>query len=199
MNRFVLFHLFLFFLLFSHLPSASAETRRINKCRAIRTLSIGVSLNVLSLDTCSQNLSFRLSQKESEPIAKFCPALREVLLSGWKKFKPIRGKLDLVSEEYFGTLILPGQEICYAWLDGSTYHCRSREGLSLSEVGTLYEAYTRSIRLCLSQGWTEKEVTVDRVNARRSTTYKSDLHRVEIQVGERNKRTGWQVVLYFRR
>ncbi len=138
-------------------------------------------------------------QKASRSTAELCPDLREILLSAWKKFIPIRGKVDLVSEEYFGTLIPPGQEICYAWLNGSTYHCRSPEGLSLAEVGNLYEVTNRSIRKCLSDDWTESEITVDRVNARRSSTYKSDLHRVEIQVAERNRRTGWQLVLYFRR
>lgn len=199
MNRSVIFHLFIFFALLYHLPSASAETQWIDGCRDIRTRPIAASLSIPSIDHCGPNLPFRLSQKESEPIAGLCPVLREILLSAWKKFKTLRGKLDLVSEEYFGTLIPPGQEICFAWLNGSTYHCRSPEGLSLAEVGDLYDATNRSIRQCLSDDWTAKEITVDRVSARRSTTYKSDLHRVEIQVGERSKRTGWQVVLYFRR
>lgn len=71
--------------------------------------------------------------------------------------------------------------------------------MGLDEVGTLYEATNRSVRQCLSENWTSEEITVDRVGARRSTLYKSALHRVEIQVRERNKRSGWQLVLYFRR
>jgi len=71
--------------------------------------------------------------------------------------------------------------------------------MRLDEVGMLYDATNRWVRQCLSDKWTSEEVTVDRVGARRLTLYKSDLHRVEIQVRERSKRTGWQLVLYFRR
>ncbi|HIE65855.1 MAG: hypothetical protein ABGX83_04320 [Nitrospira sp.] len=199
MNRIILFLLLLFFALLYPVPPASAETRGTDSCRDRRSRPIAASLSVPYVDYCGSNRPFSLGQSASDPIPEFCPVLREILLSAWKKFKPIRGKLDLISEEYFGTLIPPGQESCFSWLNGSTYHCRSREGMGLDEVGTLYEATNRSVRQCLSENWTSEEITVDRVGARRSTLYKSALHRVEIQVRERNKRSGWQLVLYFRR
>ncbi|MFQ5579950.1 MAG: hypothetical protein ACE5FZ_05005 [Nitrospiria bacterium] len=197
MKQSAIFYLILLSGILYPMLSASAETSWADTCRD--TMTSGVSMNIPNPDSCAPNLPSRLSRKKSGTIAGLCPVLREILLSAWKKFKPIRGKLDLVSEEYFGTLIPPGQKICFSWVDGSTYHCRSPEGLSLDEVGRDYDVTRRSIRQCLPDDWTAKETTVDRMSARRSTTYKSDSHRVEIQVGERNKRSGWQLVLYFRR
>ncbi|MFQ5780835.1 MAG: hypothetical protein ACE5HN_08645 [Nitrospiria bacterium] len=176
--------------------SASAYSDLVDQCMGLPGVA-GLSVSIY--DDCVPNLRHRGTKRISDTTADLCPSLKEILKSGRKEFKSIRGKLDLVSEEFFGTLIPPGQEICFAWLNGAAYHCRSREGLNLSDTGALYDAYNRSIRQCLSDDWAAQEVTIERVNARRFTTYKSASDPIEIKVGEKNRRTGWQVVLSFKR
>ncbi|MFQ5589495.1 MAG: hypothetical protein ACE5F7_11730, partial [Nitrospiria bacterium] len=53
----------------------------------------------------------------------FCLAIEEIIQSGQRKFKSITGKLDLVSEEYFGLVTPPELQDCFGWLNGKAYHC----------------------------------------------------------------------------
>ena len=129
----------------------------------------------------------------------FCGSLKEIIASGQKQFKSIRGKLDLVSEEHFGKLIPPGMKECFGWRDGKAYHCSSEAGLSPDEVGKRYDGFNHAIHQCLPDEWLAKEVRVNRVSARRSTTYTSASETINLRVSERNKRLGWYVDFYFRR
>lgn len=129
----------------------------------------------------------------------FCGVIKKIIASGRKKFKSIHGKLDLVSEEYFGKVIPPGMAECFGWLDGKAYHCSSEAGLSPDEVGKRYDRFNRSIQQCLSDQWVAKEVRVNRVSARRFITYTSASEPVNLRMSERNKRLGWYVDFYFRR
>jgi len=129
----------------------------------------------------------------------FCEALKEIIASGQKKFKSIRGKLDLVSEEHFGTLIPPGMKDCFGWRDGKAYHCSSDAGLNPMEVGQRYDDFKRAIEQCLGDQWASTETQVNRVSARRFVSYVSSEEKVSLRMSERNKRQGWYVDFYFRR
>ncbi len=128
-----------------------------------------------------------------------CRQIHTIIESGKKKFKSIRGKLDLVSEEYFGTLIPLDLKICFGWLNGKAYHCDSRDGMNEDEVGAAYDGYIKIFEDCLTDTWQKKEVNIQRVNGRRISTFTSSQSRVEIKIGERHKRHGWFVDFYFRR
>lgn len=140
-----------------------------------------------------------VSKDEIDASARFCDAILTILESAQHKFKTIRGKLDLVSEEFFGKLVPPGLKECFGWLDGKVYHCRTTAGLSPEAVAEVYERYNRSLNECLPNHWQAKEKNVDRVNARRFMTYESASDPLTIRVGERNKRLGWYVDFYFKR
>ncbi len=129
----------------------------------------------------------------------FCQAIQSIMESGKTQFKSIRGQLDLVSEEYFGTLTPPDLQDCFGWLDGKAYHCKSKDGMNEMEVGEAYDTFKTKIRNCLSGDWTEKERDMKRANARRLITYTSSEHPVRIKVAERSKRRGWFVDFYFNR
>ncbi|MFQ5597959.1 MAG: hypothetical protein ACE5GK_07900 [Nitrospiria bacterium] len=129
----------------------------------------------------------------------FCDAVKEILESGKKRFKSIRGKLDLVSEEHFGKRVPQGFEICFGWRNGKAYHCRTSEGLSKEETADLYVHVNHSLQRCLQTEWQSKEKNVDRVNARRFMTYHSASHPITIRIGERNIRSGWIVDIYFKK
>ncbi len=132
------------------------------------------------------------------PSDPFCQAVQEILQSGKNRFKSIQGKLDLVSEEYFGRLTPPGFKECFAWLDGRAYHCTSRMGMTETEVRTTYNKVNDDLHQCLSSLWQIKEVDVQRTSGRRFSTYTSASNPIEIKVGERNKHLGWHVDFYFR-
>lgn len=135
----------------------------------------------------------------TETTDKSCEQIHEILQSSKKKFKSIRGKLDLVSEEYFGTLTPFDLKLCFGWLNGKAYHCDSHDGMSESEVAIAYDGYIKLFEDCLTNRWQKKEVNVQRTNGRRIATFTSAESRVEIKIGERHKRHGWFVDFYFRR
>lgn len=133
------------------------------------------------------------------PSDDFCTAIKQIIHNGRVDFKPIHGKLDLVSEEYFGKLTPPGLEACFGWLDGQAYHCRTPGGLDIEAVAALYDTYNKALRQCLPERWERSERDAGRANAGRIMTYRSDSHFVELRIGERSKRQGWYVDFYFRR
>ncbi len=129
----------------------------------------------------------------------FCVSLEEIIQSGQHKFKSIRGKLDLVSEEYFGRVTPPELKDCFGWLDGKAYHCTSEAGMNDTEVALAYDRFNKMIQSCLSKEWQTTEVNMQRANAKRFMTYASPSNPVEIKIGERSKRHGWFVDFYFKR
>ncbi len=131
--------------------------------------------------------------------ADFCTAIKKIIHSGRVDFKPIHGKLDLVSEEYFGKLTPSGLENCFGWLDGQAYHCRTPAGLKAEQVEKVYERYNKTLRQCLPQRWERSERDAGRANVGRIMRYHSDSHFVSLQISERSKRQGWYVDFYFRR
>lgn len=135
----------------------------------------------------------------TETTDKTCQDIHKILHSSNKKFKSIRGKLDLVSEEYFGTFTPLDLKMCFGWLNGKAYHCDSQDGMSTDEVGAAYDGYIKLFENCLTNTWKKKEVNIQRMNGRRITTFTSSESRVEIKIGERHKRHGWFVDFYFRR
>ncbi|VAX27278.1 hypothetical protein MNBD_NITROSPIRAE01-1924 [hydrothermal vent metagenome] len=130
---------------------------------------------------------------------KNCQQIHEIIQSSKKKFKSIRGKLDLVSEEYFGVLTPFDLKHCFAWLNGKAYHCDSHDGMDESQVTVAYDAYITLFEDCLTNIWKKKEVNIQRANGRRIASFTSDENRLEIKIGERHKRHGWFVDFYFRR
>ncbi len=142
---------------------------------------------------------FSASFAIAESADDFCNAIKEIIHNGRVDFKPIHGKLDLVSEEYFGKLTPPGLEECFGWLDGQAYHCRTPVGLDSEEASKVYETYNKTLRHCLPQRWETSERDAGRANARRIMTYASDSHFVKLSISERSKRKGWFVDFYFRR
>jgi len=143
-------------------------------------------------------LALPASAAEKESL-DFCASLKEIIASGARKFHSIRGKLDLVSEEHFGTLIPPGMESCFGWRDGKAYHCSSEAGLTPEAVGRRYDDMKRRIRDCLPEPWVLTETRVNRVSARRFASFKSPEEKISLRMSERNKRQGWYVDFYFRR
>lgn len=135
----------------------------------------------------------------TEAVGQPCEQIHQILQSSKKKFKSIRGKLDLVSEEYFGALTPLDLKLCFGWLNGKAYHCDSHDGMSEDEVAIAYDDYIKLFEDCLTDTWQKKEVNIQRANGRRISTFTSDESRVEIKIGERHKRHGWFVDFYFRR
>ncbi len=135
----------------------------------------------------------------AESSGDFCKAIKEIIHNGRVDFKPIHGKLDLVSEEYFGTLTPPGLEECFAWLNGQAYHCRTPGGLNSEELAKTYETYNKTLRQCLPERWETSERNAGRANAGRFMTYRSDSNFVSLRIGERSQRQGWYLDFYFKR
>ncbi len=139
------------------------------------------------------------SMAATETKEKDCQQIHEIIQSSKKKFKSLWGKLDLVSEEYFGTLTPLDLKHCFAWLNGKAYHCDSHDGMDESQVTVAYDDYITLFADCLTNTWQKKEVNIQRANGRRIATFTSDKSRLEIKIGERHKRHGWFVDFYFRR
>jgi len=156
-------------------------------------LNLGFLATVIALLFCSSTFAI------AKPLNDFCDAIKEIIHAGRVDFKPIQGKLDLVSEEYFGKLMPPGLEECFGWLDGQAYHCRTPAGLDYEEVAKAYETYKKTLRQCLPERWETTESDAERANAGRITTYASEGHFVKLSISERSKREGWYVDFYFRR
>ncbi len=165
----------------------------LNTSNNLKIKSIGSSIFLLILFTFTPALA------TIETTDQNCQQIHEILQSSKKKFKSIRGKLDLVSEEYFGALIPLDLKTCFAWLNGKAYHCDSHDGMNDVEVATAYDAYITLFENCLTNTWQKKEVNIQRANGRRISTFTSSKSRVEIKIGERHKRQGWFVDFYFRR